>query len=59
MNDKESIMKANKDYSKAFIDCWFMHTYCSHKSTIFKPESLHLVHFTVFGKSSWLMHVYF
>ena len=23
-------MRANKNYSKAFIDCWFMHTYCSH-----------------------------
>ena len=33
-------MKANKDYSKAFIGCWFMHTYCSHKIALFKPESL-------------------
>ena len=37
-------MKANKGYSKAFNDCWFMHTYCSHKNTLFKPESL-CIHF--------------
>ena len=34
-------MKANKDYSKALIDCWFMHTCCSHKvRALYKPESL-------------------
>ena len=37
-------MKTNKDYSKAFNDCWFMHTYCSHKNTLSKPESL-CIHF--------------
>ena len=39
--DTLSIMRANKDYSKAFIDCWFMHTCCSHKvRALYKPESL-------------------
>ena len=34
-------MRANKDYSKAFIDCWFMHTCCSQKvRALYKPESL-------------------
>ena len=33
-------MRANKDYSKAFIDCWFMHTHCSHKRTLYKSEYL-------------------
>ena len=39
-------MKANKDYSKAFIDCCFMHTCCSHKITLFKPDSLCMYFFS-------------
>ena len=34
-------MRANKDYSKASIDCWFMHSCCSHKvRALYKPEIL-------------------
>ena len=40
MNDIESKIIANNDNSKALIDCWFMHTYCSHTRTLYKPESL-------------------
>ena len=39
-------MRANKDNSKAFIDCWFMHTYCLHKRTLYKPESLRMRFFS-------------
>ena len=33
-------MRGNKHYSKALIDCWFVHTFCSHKHTLYKPESV-------------------
>ena len=33
-------MRGNTDSSKAFIDCWCMHTYCSYKRTLYKSESL-------------------
>ena len=46
MNDIESIMRANKDNSKAFIYCWFMQTYCSHKRTLYIPESLCMYFFS-------------
>ena len=39
---KQMIQKNESEQGlfKAFIDCWFMHTYCSHKITLFKLESL-------------------
>ena len=40
-------MRANKDNSKAFIECRFMHTYYSHKSTLYEPESLCMHFFSV------------
>ena len=34
-------MRANKDYSKASIDCWFIHTCCSLKvRALYKSENL-------------------
>ena len=39
-------MRASKDNSKAFIDCWFMHIYCSHKRTLYKNESLCMYFFS-------------
>ena len=39
-------MRAHKDSSKALIDCWFMHTYCSHRRTLYKTESLCMYSFS-------------
>ena len=40
-------MRANKDNSKSFIDCWFRHTYCSHKRTLYKPGRFYMHFFSV------------